>query len=239
VKRELVRGEPVVRRVLTATMEELARVGYRALRVEDVAARAEVNKTTVYRRWPEKIGLVRDALALMASEKMAPPDTGALRGDLLAIGRSMTGVCCTTRGESIVRMLVAEGSDPEVADIKRSMRKLHGAAPAGVVSRAVDRGELPPGADPRMLLDVFIGAIHHKIFFMGEAPTDAFLESLADLLLLGALATSAAARRQASPAPARTAPPSPPCPAPPTPPPAAAPRPRSGSARRGPSGTRP
>jgi AcrR family transcriptional regulator len=187
VRRELVRGEPVVRRVLKATMEELARVGYRALRFEDVAVRADVNKTTVYRRWPEKIGLVRDAFGLLASEKMAPPDTGGLRSDLLAIGRTMVGVCCTPRGESLVRMLVAEGSDPEVADIKRSMRKTHGAVEMGCVTRAVARGELPPRTDPRLLLDVFIAAIHHKIFFMGEAPTATFLESLADLLLLGAL----------------------------------------------------
>ncbi len=84
-------------------------------------------------------------------------------------------------------MLVAEGSDPEVADIKRSMRKAHGAVPMGVVARAVARGELPSCADPRLLIDVFIGAIHHRIFFMEEAPTESFLESLADLLLCGAL----------------------------------------------------
>ena len=88
-KRELVRGEAVVQRVLAATMEELALVGYRALRVEDVAARADVNKTTVYRRWPEKRALVRDALGCIADRKMQAPETGALRSDLLSIGRVM------------------------------------------------------------------------------------------------------------------------------------------------------
>ena len=48
------RSERVVRDVLRAAIEELSTNGYSALRVEDVAARAGVNKTTVYRRWPTK-----------------------------------------------------------------------------------------------------------------------------------------------------------------------------------------
>ena len=48
------RSERVVRDVLDASAKELARVGYAALRMDDVAAAAGVNKTTVYRRWPTK-----------------------------------------------------------------------------------------------------------------------------------------------------------------------------------------
>src|ERR1700748_1529336 len=110
-KRALIRGEPVVQRVLAATMEELALVGYRALRVEDVAARAGVNKTTVYRRWPEKVELVRAALGCVADRKMVAPETGSLRGDLLALGRNMNQLFSSPQGQSVFRMLVAEGSD--------------------------------------------------------------------------------------------------------------------------------
>src|SRR5262245_16386487 len=61
-KGPLVRGEAVVRGILAAALEELARTGYGALRIEGVAARAGVNKTTVYRRWATKENLVRAAL---------------------------------------------------------------------------------------------------------------------------------------------------------------------------------
>ena len=81
-KRELVRGEPVVQRVLDATIAEMARVGYRALRIEDVAARAGVNKTTVYRRWPEKGALLREALAAMGK---------ALHGRIAVQAKPVTG----------------------------------------------------------------------------------------------------------------------------------------------------
>jgi AcrR family transcriptional regulator len=196
-KRELVRGEPVVQRVLAATMEELARVGYRALRVEDVAARAGVNKTTVYRRWPEKVELVRAALGSVAERKMVAPETGSLRGDLLAIGRNMAQLFSSPQGQSVFRMLVAEGSDAEVKDLRRALRRDRKPIPLAVMAAAVARGELAadtPEADHRLLFQAFMGAIHHRLFFMNEPATPAFLERLVDLLLLGALTEGARAR---------------------------------------------
>jgi AcrR family transcriptional regulator len=195
-KRELVRGEPVVQRVLAATMEELARVGYRALRVEDVAARAGVNKTTVYRRWPEKVELVRAALGSVAERKMVAPETGSLRGDLLAIGRNMAQLFSSPQGQSVFRMLVAEGSDAEVKDLRRALRRDRKPIPLAVMAAAVARGELSadtPEADQRLLFQAFMGAIHHRLFFMNEPATPAFLERLVDLLLLGALTEGARA----------------------------------------------
>jgi AcrR family transcriptional regulator len=189
-KRELVRGEPVVQRVLAATMEELALVGYRALRVEDVAARAGVNKTTVYRRWPEKASLVRDALGCVAARKMSAPETGSLRGDLLAIGRNMAQLFSSPEGQSVVRMLVAEGSDAEVRDLRRALRRDREPIPRAVIAAAVARGELDaevPEANHRLLFQAFVGAIHHRLFFMNEPAGPAFLERLVDMLLHGAL----------------------------------------------------
>jgi len=186
-KTKLVRGEPVVNGVLVAALEELARVGYRAFRIEEVALRAGVNKTTVYRRWPTKGELVREALTCKARDKMVIPETGALRSDLLTMGRTMVTLCTSPEGQSVIRMLVAEGSDPEVAGLIRAMRKEHEARPKAMLASAVARGELLPDVDHMVLVDAFVGAVHHKIFMMKEAATDAFLGRLVDLLLLGAL----------------------------------------------------
>src|SRR4051794_31864923 len=82
-RRPLVRGEPVVRGVLGAALEELGRRGYGALKIDDVAMRAGVNKTTVYRRWPTKEDLVRAALLSITADRFVIPDTGSLRSDLL------------------------------------------------------------------------------------------------------------------------------------------------------------
>ena len=54
-------------------------LGYASLRVEDVAARAGVNKTTIYRRWPAKSDLVIAALDALRDQTQIDPDTGSLR----------------------------------------------------------------------------------------------------------------------------------------------------------------
>src|SRR6185369_2792274 len=102
------RGEPVVRDVLAATLAELAGAGYAGLRVEDVAARAKVNKTTVYRRWPTKEDLVRAALLSMTAEVSEAPNTGSLRGDLLAIARVMVELTASAEMQGIARIMFAE-----------------------------------------------------------------------------------------------------------------------------------
>src|SRR6266487_2194893 len=76
------RSRRVVDEILRATAEELSTSGYAGLRIEDVAARSGVNKTTIYRRWPRKSDLVSAALLHLWADE-APPDTGSLREDLL------------------------------------------------------------------------------------------------------------------------------------------------------------
>ena len=66
--------------VLRATAEELGRVGFAALRIEDVALRSGVNKTTIYRRWPTKQELVRASLCCDRAEQKF-----AVSGDRLSI----------------------------------------------------------------------------------------------------------------------------------------------------------
>src|SRR5262245_42346850 len=108
------RSERVVRDVIQATAAELARVGYAALRVEDVAAQAGVNKTTVYRRWPPKADLVGAALRGVRGAPPEPPDTGSVRADLLLLLREVIAVVSTPEGRSIHRMITVEMDHPEV-----------------------------------------------------------------------------------------------------------------------------
>ena len=61
------RGPKVRAAVLAATLAELTETGYAALTVDNVARRAEVHKTTVYRRWKDREGLVADAVAQLAT----------------------------------------------------------------------------------------------------------------------------------------------------------------------------
>lgn len=180
------RGESVARSILDATLDELARVGFGAFAIDDVARIAGVNKTTVYRRWPTKSDLVRAALNALAEEKMTVPDTGSLRDDLLALATTMRDVSGKPQGQCIIRMLVAEGMDPEVAALARSIRCERVQLPLAFLERATERGELSADVEPQLVLDALIGPIHQKMLVQGEMVDDGFLQAHVDLLLYGA-----------------------------------------------------
>ncbi len=178
----------MIERILAATLEELALAGYRAFRVEDVAARAGVNKTTVYRRWPQKRDLVHAAFQSMAKNKFAATeDRGSLREDLISKGKNFMRFAASSHGRSLIRMMFIEGADSELHDIMRTVRESHANEPHDVVMRAIERGELSSVSDARLLLESLVGAIHHRIFILGHTLTDKELAALVDLLLYGAL----------------------------------------------------
>ena len=84
--------------------------------LDGVAARAEVHKTTVYRRWRTKESLVLDAMLEQAARTVAVPDTGSLRGDLLELARRSVAIQTSPAGEAVVRAVAGEApGNPDMA----------------------------------------------------------------------------------------------------------------------------
>ncbi|UQA60552.1 TetR/AcrR family transcriptional regulator [Polyangium aurulentum] len=184
------RAERVVAAVLSATHEELGRVGYGALRVEDVAARSGVAKTTIYRRWPTKAELVAASLRA-ANEEQEPPDTGSLRGDLLAVLMSAVRTCRTPTGRGVVRMLQTELADPEVEAIARALRDRNRRRHKALVERGIARGELPADVSTELILDLIFGGIHGRLIHRGEDVSEDYAAAMIDTVLAGARAGAA------------------------------------------------
>jgi AcrR family transcriptional regulator len=181
------RGESVVRDVLDAVREEIAQVGFGAMRIESVALRAEVAKTTIYRRWPKKEDLLFELLQSMMCGEREVPEAGSLREDLLASARHLRGIMTSTDGQAIARMMMAERSLPEVRRVIERIREERMHIPRKIVERARERGEIAPSIDAELLLTTLAGSIHHRVFIRSEEPSDVYLEGLVDLLLAGAL----------------------------------------------------
>lgn len=189
------RGEAFVHAVLEATVAQLAAVGFERLSIPEIATLAGVNKTSVYRRWPGKDELVRDALAAAMRHVDAAPDTGDLRGDLVALARAVADFAQSAVGTGIVRILLAEGGNPEVralaiAAYGEAGRQL----PRAALVRAIERGELASDVDPALVLFTIAGAIVHRVFIEQARATRPFLERVVDLVLHGALRRPRAAR---------------------------------------------
>jgi AcrR family transcriptional regulator len=174
----------VVDDVLRATAQELARVGYAALRVDDVAQVAGVNKTTIYRRWPTKAHLVSATLRREGEAGDVSPDSGSLREDLLIMLRSMV-----LQGKSpMLRVLVAEMTHPEVHAIGMGLRRSFESRWVATIARGMARGELPADTSPLLLTEVICATVMRRII-RGEEPADEeFCETVLDLVLAGASA---------------------------------------------------
>ncbi len=172
-------------RMLDATLEELGRVGYAALRIDAVARRANVNKTTVYRRFPTKEDLVRAALISLAQRvgSHAIPDTGSLEGDLIELVEQKARFARSPEGAAIIRVL--EAGDPNLLEIVKSLRAMRDVVLRGILERAKARGTLRGDVDIALFMDVLQLACDNARSKAGRvAPR--FVKDLVDLLVRGA-----------------------------------------------------
>jgi AcrR family transcriptional regulator len=95
------RGEALNAAIFRATLDELAEVGYAKLTMERVAERARTGKASLYRRWPSRMELAMDAVYHALPDPASPPDTGSLRGDLLALLRRNGELLAGPAGEAL------------------------------------------------------------------------------------------------------------------------------------------
>jgi AcrR family transcriptional regulator len=181
------RAEQVVQRVFRATAKELTRVGYTLLRVEDVAARSGVNKTTIYRRWPTKPELVAAVLREMAA-KTPPIDTGTLRGDLRASLLEVIAEAHRPLGRGIMRIMQSERTVPEVDALARRLRDEQHEKRVAMVERGIARGELPGRVDPHLVVDLVTAPVLRRTITFGEVVEPSYIDGVLDVVLTGARA---------------------------------------------------
>jgi AcrR family transcriptional regulator len=183
------RSARVVNAVLDATVDVLARNGYAALSFEDVAAKAGVSRTTIYRRWASKHDLVRTALLrLCEMQSSGVRDTGTLRGDLLEFIRvKLIGDRREReRNAGLLRALMAEFADSELLALVRLVRGRMQQPIVAAVERGIARGELPAGTDPLLVIDPIFATLHFRVAVFGDNPDMGFAEPLVDVIVAGA-----------------------------------------------------
>ena len=190
-----VRGDRLVAKVLEATLAELARSGFDNLSVEGVAERAEVNKTTIYRRWPTPEKLIRAALLRVASEGIVVPDTGSLRTDLSKLIDMLRIVLASPHIHALIRMHLGGTMHGELAALSLTIQRQKDEQMKTILIRAVDRGELPPGTDVDLLYDTLVGAFFNLAVFRREPASGARMEQAVDLVLDGAKNTTRRVQR--------------------------------------------
>ena len=176
--------------ILDSALAVLAEQGYEGTTIDLVATHARMARATVYRRWPTKTDLVVDAVSRMSRGDVDVgqlPDTGTLRGDMLAMIRPFDDEQQQIRIQAVVALLAVARTDDRLAAVARNA----GVGPwikvcRRLIRRAVDRGEYPSPSDLDTLAEVIpmlcVARAAHRAPITGE-----FSIALIDGVILPAL----------------------------------------------------
>jgi AcrR family transcriptional regulator len=191
------RDEDADGRILAAAHELLVERGYDRFAVDEVAARAAVAKTTVYRRWPTKDHLLV-ALVARIQDEVPVADTGDIRRDLgvyltaIATGLDrMRRVGRTAAGEDdrsagvVAELVAAAARHPDVGDAVRKVFARRNALPLALIDRARERGALAPDTSSEVLFDQLAGALYYRLLVTGAPTGPEYVEELVGQALAG------------------------------------------------------
>ncbi|WP_328761437.1 MULTISPECIES: TetR/AcrR family transcriptional regulator [unclassified Streptomyces] len=150
--------------VLGATADVLAEQGFAHLDLADIARRAEVGKTTVYRRWGTVTGLVADLLLDMAQQSVPRTETGSLLGDLTANARLVQRTLADPRQGALFKAVIAAaGCDPKAAEALYGFYSARVDEWAPCVERAAARGEVPEGTDAHEVIRATSAPLYYRL----------------------------------------------------------------------------
>jgi AcrR family transcriptional regulator len=173
--------------ILRATYELLGEVGYEGLRLDAVATRARASKATLYRHWPGKAQLVAEAVRVCRAADHTIPDTGSLRGDLVAAMEHMATSMKSEDGPLFAGLVMAMLHDPEFAAEMRGLQESKRDLAVVIHARAVERGELSADSDPNLIEEIAPAQMFMQCFARGEPLDGAFIAHLVDDILMPVL----------------------------------------------------
>ncbi|QNP70116.1 TetR/AcrR family transcriptional regulator [Streptomyces roseirectus] len=179
--------------ILAATRQALVELGWSKLSMGDVASRAGVAKTTLYRRWTGKNELVVDAVAELFDE-LRLPDRGSLTADIEGVVLQFAAILARPEARSGLMAVVAESTRDDALRerIRDSIVDRQKRLVLEGRSRAQSRGELPPESDPAesartvdLIFDVVAGAVVHRTLVSAEPADEVWVRDFTRLLLGG------------------------------------------------------
>jgi len=177
--------------ILEAALDVLAETGYDRMTVDMVAARAKAGKATVYRRWASKAELVVDAVACMnrvAVDSETLPDTGTLRGDLIAMMKPHTIVDAEKKLRVMAGLVSMLAENPELADaVNAAIVEPRASINRMFLRRAVERGEIPADCDIEQLALVTPSMAAYRVLVLRKPVDRHFLLRVIDDILLPAV----------------------------------------------------
>jgi AcrR family transcriptional regulator len=175
----------VTEAIRQAFFAELAECGYGRLSIEAVARRAGVGKPAIYRRWRSKQEMAVALISEVAWAYLDMPDTGSLRGDVIAFLRAEYAVLTDRLAKAIIPDVLSEANrnDDLAATLLRTVRDPRRARAAAIIRRAIERGEVADTLNTDLALDVLAGPLYWRLSVVHQPVGDAELVQLVDMIM--------------------------------------------------------
>jgi AcrR family transcriptional regulator len=178
------RGAALEHALLDAAWEELQESGYPRLTMERVADRAGTSRAVIYRRWRNRPELV---IAAMRHHRPvlsgSIPDTGTLRGDMLAVLRGASARITELGPDTVIGMLGDLLSDEQAFEKILEQLRSGGEVMSSVLDRAAARGESRKSISPRVARLPF-DLLRHELILTHHPPSQDTLEEILDEIFL-------------------------------------------------------
>ncbi|WP_410648923.1 TetR/AcrR family transcriptional regulator C-terminal ligand-binding domain-containing protein [Amycolatopsis sp. cmx-4-54] len=179
----------VRRRILEAAAELIARDGTGGLRYDQVAELAEVNKTSVYRNWPDRTTLVADALATFGADAAPLHDTGDIDADLVDFLEVLAAATASPQGRALLTVVASAREDPDLRAIVDEVFDQRQATLRARLRTAVERGELP-AVDLSLLGAILTGPVQLFVSRGSRTFTRADAHQVSAIVLAGVRAAA-------------------------------------------------
>jgi AcrR family transcriptional regulator len=173
--------------LLDVTLQLLQEHGYDRLTMDAVATTARASKATLYRRWPTKAELVLAAFVEGTRQVAVEPDTGTLRGDLLALGESICAHAGVHAGTIRAVLMEVSRSAELNAMMHQQFLDQRKAVVDHVLARAAERGEIDASAITEDLWDVLPGYLIYRSILTGRSPSPRTVQDLVDNVVMPGL----------------------------------------------------
>jgi len=170
-------------KVLEVTAELLLERGFAGASVDEITRRSGVAKTTIYRHWPTRGDLLRDACSSIGTP-LEVPDTGSFEGDVIALVTSLAHLLRSAKWTSVLPSVIdAAERDPDIAAVYSRLQEGYSAPLQSIIQRAMRKGDLPKTTDPAVLVAALTGPLFYRRWFSREPLTSTFAKHIVRLVL--------------------------------------------------------
>lgn len=159
--------------------------GLSGFSVADVAERADVHQTSIYRRWGTRERLLVDAVRARVDRAAPVRDTGSLRGDLRSFLEGVAAFMRTPEGLLLSRLAVTPSEDPTLLETRTQYWQRAITNAATMFERAAARGEVSPDVDGPTSVEILVAPLWYRALVTGQDLDEAFLEAVVRVALEG------------------------------------------------------